>query len=84
MGTGGARSRAPRASAPPPLKLTRALVLTPTPHNLYLSLSDVEGIFTLMLSLLGSVGPAEHDAVIEAIVAALAASPEKALLRLRM
>ena len=45
---------------------------------------DVEGIFTLMLSLLSAVSAAEYDAIIGGLAEAVTAAADKPLLRLKM
>ena len=39
--------------------------------------SDVEGVFTLILSLLGSLQPTEHDAALDAIAEAVTCATDK-------
>ena len=45
---------------------------------------EIEGVFTLMLSLLGAEGSKENDAIINDIVKAVTSQPDKSTLRLKM
>ena len=45
---------------------------------------DLEGVFTVLMSLLAGLNPAEQDAATHVIVSALTVATDKPLLRLRM